>query len=310
MSDKKGLGDLLDVMAALRTPGSGCPWDLAQDYASIIPYTLEEAYEVADAIERGDMAGLRDELGDLLFQVVFYARLAEEDGRFDFSDVVDAITRKMIRRHPHVFGDASARSAGEVRGQWERIKAQERQTRAAGNNVTGAEGGTAPQAGGALDDIPLALPALRRAVKLQDRAARLGFDWPSLAPVLAKLREEWGEFEAELGDLLPIDDHGGDDGGDGVPPRPRLSIAPAQRARLADELGDMMFVIANIARHLDIDPEAAMRGANSKFVRRFRYIEQRLAAAGKTPEQSDLDEMDKYWNEAREAEKNAPPAQD
>ena len=290
------VAQLLDVMAALRTPETGCPWDLAQTYATIVPYTIEEAYEVADAIERRAWQELRGELGDLLFQVVFYARLAEEDGHFSFEDVVKAITAKMIRRHPHVFGDAKARSRGEVRGQWERIKAEERQQNAALASSPGKGGGASgqettaasPARISALDDVPRALPALMRAVKLQDRAAKLGFDWPDLAPVLEKLREEWGEFESELEAQRTAGDPSG-----------------GRQQRLEEELGDMMFVLANVARHLGIDPEAAVRGANAKFVRRFRHIEARLAEGGKTPQDSSLEEMDRFWDEARQAEKAA-----
>ena len=227
----------------------------------------------------------------LLFQVVFYARLAEEDGHFDFHDVVDGVTAKMIRRHPHVFGDADARTQGEVRGQWERIKAEERSLRA-------AKSGDEPPTG-ALDDIPLGLPALLRAAKLQDKAARLGFDWPSLAPVLAKLREEWTEFETEL-----VDPGSADTQNNGSL-KNSYDMDAEQKQRATDELGDMMFVLANVARHLGIDPEAATRGANAKFVRRFRHIEARLAEAGKTPADSDLEEMDGFWNEARQAEKQS-----
>jgi len=256
---------LLDIMARLRDPDGGCPWDLEQDFASIAPYTIEEAYEVADAIERGDMDDLRDELGDLLLQVVFHARMAEEEGRFDFSGVVRAICEKMIRRHPHVFGDEDQRSAGAVEGRWEEIKAEEK-----------AEKGKAPTS--ILDDVPLALPALARAIKLQNRAARAGFDWPDTSLVIDKLNEEMLELSAEVAKGSDPD-------------------------RLEDELGDLLFVYANLARHMKVDPEAALRRANAKFRRRFGRIEEKLEAAGKRPEDSSLEEMDALWNEAKAEER-------
>ena len=264
--------DLLAVMAALRTPGTGCPWDLEQTFSTIAPYTIEEAYEVAEAIERADMGELKEELGDLLLQVVYHSRLAEEAGAFDFADVVAAITEKMIRRHPHVFGDESARSAGVARGFWEEMKAAERRAKAASAPPDDA---VPPQS--VLDDVPTGLPGLTRAVKLQDKAARVGFDWPSLAPVFAKLKEELAELEAVL--------------------------AGRQQAKIAEEFGDLLFVIANVGRHLRIDPEAALRSANAKFIRRFRHIEARLAAMGKTPDRSDLEEMDALWDEAKAHER-------
>ena len=285
-ASRKTIIDLLDVMAALRTPGTGCPWDLQQSFATIAPYTIEEAYEVADAIARGDLADLRDELGDLLLQVVYHARMAEEQGAFDFAEVVDAITRKMIRRHPHVFGSAEERAAGAQAGSWARIKAEENAARA-------DERGVPPHADAPrshLDGIPVALPALTRAVKLQDKAARVGFDWPSLAPVFDKMREELDEL-AEI--ALRAD--------------PRGSSAPPAsldlRSRLEEELGDVLFVIANVARHLSLDPEAALRAANGKFVRRFRYIEEALAGRGTRAEESTLAEMDALWDEAKARER-------
>jgi tetrapyrrole methylase family protein/MazG family protein/ATP diphosphatase len=260
---------LVEIMARLRSPVGGCPWDLEQTFATIVPYTLEEAYEVADAIERGDLKDLRDELGDLLLQVVFHARMAEEAGAFGFADVAAAINEKMVRRHPHVFGEAPHRSAAEQTQAWETIKAGERSAKA----------GAGPAS--LLDDVPIALPALTRAVKLSKRAARVGFVWPSAAEVLAKLREEVAELEAEVG-------------------------APeVHRSRVADELGDVLFVCANLARELDIDPEAALRGTNAKFVRRFRFIEAALAARGTSPDRSDLAEMDALWNAAKAAERAA-----
>lgn len=265
MSDKGGIEALLDIMARLRDPQDGCPWDVEQDFASIAPYTIEEAYEVADAIERGDMDDLKDELGDLLLQVVFHAQMAKEEGLFDFSDVVRAICEKMIRRHPHVFGDEEQRSAGSVKGRWEEIKAEEKAAKGA-------------KQASILDDVPLSLPALVRAIKLQNRAARVGFDWPDTSQVIDKLNEEMLELSAELA-------KGGD------------------ADRLEDEMGDLLFVYANLARHLNVDPEAALRRANAKFRRRFGRIEEKLAAAGKRPEDSTLEEMDAFWNEAKREER-------
>jgi tetrapyrrole methylase family protein/MazG family protein/ATP diphosphatase len=256
---------LIQIMARLRDPDGGCPWDLEQTFATVAPYTIEEAYEVADAIERNDMAELKDELGDLLLQVVFHARMAEEAGAFDFADVAAAICDKMIRRHPHVFGEEQVEGVADQTVRWEEIKAAER---------AGKEQAAAPSA---LDGVPLGMPALTRAAKLTRRAARVGFDWPSCAEVLAKLREELAELEAEI------------DAGD------------APKAR--EELGDLLFVCANLARKLDVEPEAALRGANAKFVRRFRHIEARLAEQGRTPEASDLPEMDGLWNEAKALER-------
>ncbi len=257
---------LLEIMAALRTPDTGCPWDLQQDFKSIVPYTLEEAHEVAEAIEQGDMEGLKSELGDLLFQVVFYARLAQEQKLFDFSDVVDTVNEKMVRRHPHVFGEQNkALSSEDIEGQWERIKAVEKEK-------------TISVKASVLDGVPLTLPALSRALKLQNKAARVGFDWPSLAPVFDKMREELRELEYEIdSDVSP--------------------------ERIEDEFGDVLFVVANVARHLNIDPEQALRLANNKFVRRFEVIEELLRAAGKSPEESDLEEMEGFWQIAKQREK-------
>lgn len=257
---------LLRIMARLRDPDGGCPWDLEQNFSTIAPYTIEEAFEVADAIERGDMADLREELGDLLLQVVFHAQMASEAGLFGFPDVVRAICEKMIRRHPHVFGDEEARSAGMVKGRWDEIKAEERAAKGNASQIS------------ILDDVPLALPALARAVKLQARAARVGFDWPSTAEVIDKLNEEMLELSEELA-------KGG------------------EHDRIEDELGDLLFVYANLARHLKVDPEAALRRANAKFRRRFSRIEEKLAARGSTPEQSTLEEMDVLWNEAKREER-------
>ncbi len=239
-------------MARLRDPETGCPWDIEQSFASIAPYTIEEAYEVADAIARGDIDHLKDELGDLLLQVVYHARMAEELGRFDFADVVDAITRKMVRRHPHVFEDPSLRESFEKSRVWERIKAEEKASRETG------------EAGSVLDDVPVALPALTRAVKLQAKAARVGFDWPSLDPVLAKAEEELDELKAAR---AAADADGG----------------AASTAKVVEEFGDLLFVMANLARHLKIDPETALREANLKFMRRFGKIEAALRAEGRAP---------------------------
>jgi ATP diphosphatase len=277
---EKAVCDLLGVMAALRTPGTGCPWDLAQTFATIAPYTIEEAYEVADAIERQDMDGLKDELGDLLLQVVYHARMAEEARAFAFADVAAAITAKMIRRHPHVFGTPAERAAGAAPGFWERIKAEEKAERSASPTPN-----PSPQGGGApvsvLADVPTGQPALTRAIKLQDKAAKVGFDWPSLAPVLDKLKEELGELEEAMA------------GGAGT----------GNAAKVGEEFGDLLFVLANVARHLQIDPEAALRAANAKFVRRFHAIERKLAQDGRAPAQSTLAEMDHLWDEAKAEER-------
>ncbi len=257
---------LLEIMATLRDPQRGCPWDREQTFATIVPHTIEEAYEVADAIERGDMDELRDELGDLLFQVVFYARMAEEAGHFDFSAVVAAIVDKLTRRHPHVFGDAQVASAAEQSEEWERHKAAERAAKA---------GGEAPSV---LDGVSMALPALSRAVKLQRRAARVGFDWRELPEVLGKVAEELDEVRAE------VDGNGG-------------------HARLRHEIGDLLLAASNLARFADIDPESALREANARFERRFRSIEAGLAQQGRTPEQSNLAEMEQLWRRAKEEER-------
>ena len=253
---------LAAIMRRLRAPEGGCPWDLEQDFDSIAPYTIEEAYEVADAIARRDWDGLRGELGDLLFQAVYHAQMAEEAGHFDLADVIAAISDKMIARHPHVFGDAEERDAAAQTRAWEAQKAAERAARAQT---------------GVLADVPVALPALMRAVKLQKRAARVGFDWPEVGQVVDKIAEEAGELVAARDRLGP--------------------------AEVAEEFGDLMFVIANLARHLDVDPEAALRAANEKFARRFRVIEDALAAQGRRPDESDLAEMDALWNAAKAAEK-------
>ncbi|MCL4768423.1 MAG: nucleoside triphosphate pyrophosphohydrolase [Hyphomicrobiaceae bacterium] len=260
---------LLEIMRRLRAPGTGCPWDLEQTFETIAPYTIEEAYEVSDAVTRGDLGDLREELGDLLLQVVYHAQMAGEQNAFDFGDVVEAITAKMIRRHPHVFGDEAARSAGVPEDFWARAKAAEKAARA----QTGPDGEPEKSL---LADVPLPLPALTRAVKLQDKAAGVGFDWPGLVPVMAKLQEELAELD--------------------------VAIAAGQQSKVAEELGDLLFVVANVARHLKIDPETALRIANDKFFRRFSYIELALKARGKSLEDSDLAEMDALWDEAKSAE--------
>jgi nucleoside triphosphate diphosphatase len=265
MTPSREIGRLLEIMAALRTPETGCPWDLAQNFSTIAPYTLEEAYEVADAILRGDLADLKDELGDLLLQVVFHARMAEEQGAFDFGDVVQAITEKLIRRHPHVFADKTSSTPGALEGLWERIKAEEKAT-----NKTGQTG--------ALAGVPLALPALSRALKLQHKASKVGFDWNDPRAVLRKIREEADEIEAEL-DRSELDN-----------------------AATGAEIGDLLFAVVNLARHLDADPETVLRHTNLKFERRFAAIERALAGRGKTPQQANLAEMDALWNEAKETE--------
>jgi nucleoside triphosphate diphosphatase len=274
------LSRLLEIMAQLRNPQGGCPWDLEQTFASIIPYTIEEAYEVADAIERGDYDDLKDELGDLLLQVVFHARMAEELELFRFDDVAEAIAAKLIRRHPHVFRDAEARTPEEVAIHWSRIKAEEKATRAARRAQAGL---TEPATTGALHGVPLALPALSRAVKLQTKAGAVGFDWTNARLVLDKIREEIDEVAAEL------------------PPGESDAPSPA----LAEEIGDLLFAVTNLARHADVDAERALHGANAKFERRFAHIERRLAEDGRSPTQSSLDEMEELWNEAKRAEKAA-----
>jgi ATP diphosphatase len=270
MKPSRDISRLVEIMAALRTPGTGCPWDLEQDFSTIAPYTVEEAYEVADAIERGDFDDLRDELGDLLLQVVFHARMAEEQGLFDFGGVVQAITEKLVRRHPHVFGDAGSLGTAEVNALWERIKSQEKAERAARRSHAAAPEGVT------LGGVPANLPALTRALKLQQKAGKVGFDWNDPHAVVAKIREEADEIEAALASGAVED--------------------------ATSEVGDLMFAVVNLARHLSADPEAALRAANRKFERRFRYIEEALSATGKTPAQSTLAEMDALWNEAKRRE--------
>ena len=310
LTPSRDVARLIEIMAALRTPVTGCPWDLEQTFETIAPYTIEEAYEVADAIGRGDLIDLKDELGDLLLQVVYHARLAEEQGAFAFGDVVEAITKKMIRRHPHVFADGAARDPAAVKANWERIKAEERAENAAERAQAAEESAhsSSPSPSSReegiptsiLADIPVALPALTRAIKLQDKAAEVGFDWPNLAPVFDKLKEEIAEFEAVA---LPVDPRGEKEGRHKAPASGRLAGGESEAA-IKEEFGDMLFVMANIARHLKLDPEAALREANQKFVRRFAHIEARLDEQGKRPEESSLAEMDALWDEAKALEKD------
>ena len=267
------LDDLLHLMARLRDPQYGCPWDLKQSYASIVPHTIEEAYEVADAIERGDFEHLPGELGDLLFQVVYYSQLAREEGRFEFAQVVDGITRKLLRRHPHVFvdgdlygaPDAARLNEAAVKQRWEEIKAEER-----------AEKAAAPEQLSLLDDVPQALPSLSRAIKLQKRAAQVGFDWPEALPVVDKVREELDEVLEAMSENDP--------------------------EAIAEEIGDLLFVVGNLARHLKVDPESALRAANGKFERRFRFIEQALREAGRAMQDCALEELDALWGQAKKLE--------
>ncbi|MGQ3354733.1 MAG: nucleoside triphosphate pyrophosphohydrolase [Phreatobacter sp.] len=269
------IADLVAIMAWLRSPGRGCPWDLEQTFASITPYTIEEAYEVADAIQRGDFADLRDELGDLLLQVVFHARMAEEQGLFAFPDVVHAITSKLIRRHPHVFGGDRDMSPEAVKGLWDSIKAEEKRARASERLRLGLP---ADAAAGLLAGVPSALPALTRAHKLQAKAGTVGFDWNDVEAVLAKIVEEAGEIVEARKSGAGLD-------------------------AVADEVGDLLFAAVNLARHLDVDPEAALRGTNAKFERRFAAIEAALAAEGRGPAEASLAEMDALWNEAKRRER-------
>jgi ATP diphosphatase len=267
---------LREIMARLRAE-DGCPWDRQQTFETIAPYTIEEAYEVAEAIAHGDMAGLRDELGDLLFQVVFHAHMAAEAGEFDFDDAAAAICDKLVRRHPHVFGDARVADAATQTTAWETHKAAEREAKAKaqGRSVS------------VLDDVALGMPALARAVKLQKRASRVGFDWPDARGVLDKINEEMAELSAELVD--------------------RKAAAAPDHQRIMDEFGDLLFAYVNLARHLDIDPETSLRGTNAKFERRFRRIEEWLAESGRTPAQAGLDEMDALWERAKAEERGGEP---
>lgn len=261
---------LLEIMAALRNPQTGCPWDVVQTFASIVPYTIEEAHEVAEAIERNDMVDLTDELGDLLLQVVFHARMAEEAGHFAFGDVVEAITKKMIRRHPHVFGDERARSSGMAKGMWNKIKAEEKAERAAKRAALGQADGAKPSF---LDDVPRTLPAVIQAVKLQERAAKVGFDWATAAPILDKIEEEIAEL--------------------------RVAMQGGDKAKIKDEYGDILFAMTNLGRRLEIDPDAALRSTNLKFRTRFAFIERGLDTRDIRLEDADLDIMEQLWQAAK-----------
>lgn len=267
----KSIDALLAIMAKLRAPEGGCPWDVEQTFATIVPYTIEEAYEVADAIERNDMGALKDELGDLLFQVVFHAQMASEAKAFTFADVVEAISQKMLRRHPHVFGEADVKTAEAQTIAWEEHKKRERAARA-------------DHGGSILDDVPLPSPALTRALKLQKRMASVGFDWRERAPILDKLKEEIAELTAEID-------------------------AGAPKTKLADELGDILFVCANLARHLGVDPEEALRGTNAKVVRRFKHIEETIKASGRKLGEVSLEDMDAAWDDAKRIESTSKAPQ-
>ena len=270
MTPSPDIARLIEIMAALRTPGTGCPWDLEQTFQSIAPYTIEEAHEVADAIARGDLRDLKDELGDLLLQVVFHSRMAQEQDAFAFPDVVQAVTEKLIRRHPHVFGDVKREDTAAVNALWDRIKEEERAAkRAQGRETPAGREGT-------LTGVAVGLPALARALKLQQKASKVGFDWNDPKAVLAKIREEADEIAVEL-------DASG-------------------REKVAGEIGDLLFAVVNLARHVDVDPESALRMTNLKFERRFGAIEDALAASGKTPSQATLAEMDALWDAAKAAE--------
>lgn len=271
MTPSRDISRLIEIMAALRRPVTGCPWDLEQDFASIAPYTIEEAYEVADAIARGDKDDLREELGDLLLQVVYHARMAQEEGSFEFGDVVEAVTRKMIRRHPHVFGDESARGAGMAKGMWEKIKAEEKAEKRAARLSRGLD--PEDNGKGYLDGIPLALPGLVRALKLQQKAARVGFDWSEAPPILDKIEEEIGEL--------------------------REAMESGRAERIKDEFGDLLFAMVNLGRHLGVEAEDALRGTNDKFRDRFHAIERALTQRGETLEGATLDEMEALWQDAK-----------
>lgn len=270
MTPSSDISRLIEIMAALRTPETGCPWDLEQDFASISPYTIEEAYEVADAIERKDWDDLCDELGDLLLQPVYHARMAEEAGLFDFSDVVKAITNKMIRRHPHVFGDEKARGSGMAKGTWEKIKAGENLAKAERKRAAGV---TSNNTDGLLDDIPSTFPALETAAKIQKKAARVGFDWNDPGPILDKIREEVDEVTQ--------------------------AVEAGAKKDIEHEIGDLLFSVVNLARHMDIEPDKALRTSNYKFRQRFSYIERQLKNTGSSLESATPGQMDKLWNEAK-----------
>jgi ATP diphosphatase len=273
LTPSRDLQRLIDIMAALRAPGTGCPWDLEQTFRTIAPYTVEEAYEVTDAIERGDLQDLKEELGDLLLQVVFHARMAEEASVFDFGDVVEAITTKLVRRHPHVFGDARDLSPEEVKALWDQIKAAEKAERARAR----ADAGEVAAEHSLLAGVPRSLPGLTRAEKLTRKAATVGFDWPEAAQVIDKIHEEIGEIQEAAASESP--------------------------ERIQDEIGDLLFAAANLARHFRINAETALRGANAKFERRFQAIERALAAQGRSPSDATLDQMERLWTEAKTVER-------
>jgi ATP diphosphatase len=278
MTPSRDISRLIEIMAALRTPGSGCPWDLEQNFATIAPYTIEEAYEVADAIARDDLGDLCEELGDLLLQVVFHAQMAEEQGAFAFGDVVEAITRKMIRRHPHVFADKDGKlTPAGVKGAWDRIKAEEKAERAARRPADQAEHASL------LSQVKAGQPSLARALALQQKAATVGFDWNDPRAVLNKIREEADEIEAAL-DARDADE-------------------------LAGETGDLLFAVVNLARHVGADPDMALRGTNAKFARRFAFIERALASKGRSLEAATLDEMDALWDQAKDMEATSRPSE-
>ncbi|PCK81238.1 nucleoside triphosphate pyrophosphohydrolase [Rhizobium sophoriradicis] len=274
MEPSKDISRLIEIMAALRHPETGCPWDIEQNFQTIKPYTIEEAYEVSDAIERGDMDDLCDELGDLLLQVVFHARMAEEAGEFSFGDVVNAITTKMIRRHPHVFARSEADTPDAVKIQWDEIKQAEKRERAERRSRRGI---TEDFNGGFLGSVQRSFPALTEALKLQERAAKVGFDWSAPEPILDKIEEEIGEL--------------------------RMALRDGDRAKVSDELGDLIFAVVNIGRHVKADPEQALRGTNTKFRRRFNHIEQVLDAEGETLEAATLERMEEIWQAAKAIER-------
>lgn len=275
MKPSREIDGLIAIMAALRTPGTGCPWDLEQDFASIAPYTVEEAYEVADAIARGDKLDLKDELGDLLLQVAFHARMAEEEGSFAFPDVVQAITSKLIRRHPHVFGDVRDLSPAEVKVLWHRIKAEEKTAKAAAREAAGLP--PLQEDRSVLAGVPHTLPALTRAWKLQARASTVGFDWNNARLVLDKIREETQEIDEAL--------------------------ASGDKAAIQEEIGDLLFVVANLARHVNADPEGCLNAANAKFERRFKGIEEQLETQGRSAKDVTLDELEALWQRVKQDEK-------
>ena len=282
MQPSSDIARLIEIMAALRDPETGCPWDVEQNFSTIAPYTIEEAYEVADAIARGDLDDLREELGDLLLQVVYHARMAEEAGAFRFGDVVQGITEKMIRRHPHVFGDEQARSAGMAKGMWEKIKAEEKSARRAARLKRGLD--PEDHGKGFLDGVPVALPGLTRALKLQEKAAQVGFDWGAAGPVLDKIEEEIGELRQALGS--------------------------GDQASAEDEFGDLLFALVNLGRHLKVDAEKALAGTNEKFRRRFHHIERSLAARNRGLQEASLDEMEALWQAAKTASRGASKKSD